>query len=469
MKNNQSKEHFRESISTVDEEGKRVWVYPKKPFGQLFNWRVIVAFLLVVFLVGAPFVKVNGLPLILLNVIERKFVLFGSIFWPQDFFLFAIGFIISVIFLGVFTVVYGRIWCGWLCPQTIFMEFIFRRVEYIIEGDYSAQKKLDRMDWNFEKVWKKTSKHIVFFSIAFLTANLLLAYIIGVDELYQIITDPPSEHLGGLLTLMVFSGVFYYIFAFFREQVCTIACPYGRLQGVLLNKESVVVAYDHERGEPRGKLRKNVEARSEGDCIDCFQCVHVCPTGIDIRNGTQLECINCTACIDACDDIMERIGKPKKLIGFYSEDNIEKREKFKITPTAWLYSVVLVVLAGIMVALLVTRKSFDVTVLRSKGKSYEVAANGDLINVFEVRVINKSVEEIPLEPRLEGKLGSVEVVGKSIVVPKEGQTSTLILVQIPPSELDGIKSEIHLGFYNKNGEKVMDEVSEFLGPFSLAK
>lgn len=458
---------FRDSLSTVDDNGERVWVYPKKPKGRLFNYRAIVASFLVSFLVAAPFIKLNGLPLILLNVVERKFVIFGAIFWPQDFFIFAVGFIASIVFLALFTVIYGRIFCGWVCPQTIFMEFIFRRVEYLIEGDYTAQKKLNRQDWNSEKIVKKTIKHLAFFSIAFLTANLLLAYIIGVDALHEIITDDPKNHTGGLIAILVFSGVFYWIFAFFREQVCTIACPYGRLQGTLLDKDSVVVAYDYERGEPRGKLRKN-EERTLGDCIDCKQCVHVCPTGIDIRNGTQLECINCTACIDECDSIMDRIGKPKNLIGYFSEENIKKRSKFKLSARAYAYSTVLVLLIGLVVGLLATRDQLAFTILRAKGITYQKAENGDFINLFEVKMLNKSMEDLNVTAKIENTvLGQIDFVGNGFHIPPEGRQKGLLKIQLPEDQLEGTKTKLVIGVYGEDGELITKAKTEFLGPFNL--
>jgi cytochrome c oxidase accessory protein FixG len=462
------KDKYRESISTVDESGNRVWVYPKKPKGKLTNWRKIVAYSIVAFFAAAPFIKVNGLPLILMNVVERKFVIFGSIFWPQDFVIFAVGFIVSIVFLVLFTVIYGRIFCGWVCPQTIFMEFIFRRIEYLIEGDYTKQKKLNRMDWNAEKIFKKTLKHTIFAFVAFLTANLLLAYVISVDELYKIITDPIGAHKMGLLIITVFSAVFYWIFAFFREQVCIIACPYGRLQGAFLDKDSVVVAYDHVRGEERGPLRKN-EERTQGDCIDCKQCVHVCPTGIDIRNGTQLECINCTACIDECDSIMDMIGKPKKLIGYFSENNIEKKEKFKFSGRVIAYSTVLVVLLGFLGGLLMTREVVDVAILRSKGLTYTKTAEGDFQNVFEIKIINKSVNEIPLSIKLENREGKVKLVGHHIVVPSSAMATAKIIVTLTPQQMDGMETELEFGFYDDKGEKIIEEESVFLGPYNLRK
>ncbi|HAP58809.1 MAG TPA: cytochrome c oxidase accessory protein CcoG, partial [Cytophagales bacterium] len=293
----EQEEEFRDRISTVDEDGKRIWVYPKKPKGRFTSARSWVSYVLLAFLFAGPFLRIGGEPVLLLNVIERKFVILGQIFWPQDFYIFLFGMLVMVVFITLFTVVYGRIFCGWVCPQTIFMEMLFRKIEYAIEGDYMAQKKLSKQRWNREKVLKRGLKHTIFAAIALWIGNTFLAYIIGSEATLALITDGPQEHLGGFIAMVLFSGAFYGVFAFFREQVCTNVCPYGRLQGVLLDRKSVVVSYDHIRGEGRGKLRKGQdrEAQGLGDCIDCSLCVKVCPTGIDIRNGTQLECINCTA------------------------------------------------------------------------------------------------------------------------------------------------------------------------------
>ena len=212
---------FRDRISTVDDSGKRIWIYPKKPSGRYYNARKVVSVVLLAILFGGPFIKIDGEPLLMLNIIERKFVIFGQIFWPQDFHLFLLGTLALVIFIVLFTVVYGRIFCGWVCPQTIFMEMVFRRIEYWIEGDYTAQRKLDKQPWNRQKILKKTSKHIIFYAVAFLIGNTFLAYIVGIEELKSIITDPPSEHVAGLTAMVLFSTAFYFVFAKFREQVCT--------------------------------------------------------------------------------------------------------------------------------------------------------------------------------------------------------------------------------------------------------
>ncbi|MBY0433272.1 MAG: cytochrome c oxidase accessory protein CcoG, partial [Cyclobacteriaceae bacterium] len=309
-------EEFRNTLATVDAEGKRVWMYPKKPSGIHHRWRVAVSVFFLSLLFAGPFIKVQGRPFMLINIFERKFILFGHVFWPQDFFLLALTLITFFVFIILFTVAFGRIWCGWACPQTLFMEMVFRKIEYWIEGDANEQRRLNKAPWTANKILKKSGKQLAFLLIAILIAHTVMAYLIGIDQVRLIVTQSPLEHLPGFLGLTAFTFIFYGVFAYFREQACIVVCPYGRLQSVLLVKDSIVVAYDWLRGEPRGKLKKNQVAEGHGDCIDCKLCVHVCPTGIDIRNGTQLECVNCTACIDACDDVMLKINKPKGLIRY---------------------------------------------------------------------------------------------------------------------------------------------------------
>jgi len=243
-------------------------------------------------------------------------------------------FLTGIIF---FTTAFGRLWCGWTCPQTVMMEMVFRKLEYLIEGDSHEQRALAQAPWTGKKIAKKVIKHALFFGLSFIIGNTLLSYIIGTETLFHIITDNPLNHLTGLTFMLLFSLLFYAIFARFREQACTFICPYGRLQAALLDENSVVVAYDHKRGEKRGRLNRSQSwedrrAQGGGDCVDCRQCVVVCPTGIDIRNGTQMECVNCTACIDACDNVMDKIGRSRGLIRYASLDGIERGERLKLTP-----------------------------------------------------------------------------------------------------------------------------------------
>ncbi|WP_339701866.1 cytochrome c oxidase accessory protein CcoG [uncultured Marixanthomonas sp.] len=465
-------ESFRDSIGTIDEEGKRSWVYPKKPSGKFYEYRKYVSYFLLIFLFGAPFIKINGNQFLLFNFLERRFNIFGFPFWPQDFHLFVISMLIGVVFIILFTVAFGRIFCGWICPQTIFLEMVFRRIEYAIEGDRGKQIRLDKQVWNAEKIKKKGLKWFIFFIISFLIANIFLAYIIGSDKLLEYILEGPTENWNTLISLTIFTGVFYFVFAWFREQVCIIACPYGRLQGVLLDNKSIVVAYDHKRGEKeegRAKFKKNEdrEASGKGDCIDCFQCVHVCPTGIDIRNGTQLECVNCTACIDACDSIMEAVNLPQGLIRYASEENIEKKTKFKFTSRLKGYTAVLFILIGVLAGMLFLRNDVEARVLRLPGQLYEHKDNNMISNVFTFKLINKTTEDVDsVHFKLLSHKGTIKLVTHDeFQVPKQGLAEGTLFIEINGSALTGDKDKVKIGVYS--GDKLMETTTAtFLGPRS---
>ena len=252
----EDKQEYRNQLATVTSDGKRKWVYPKKPSGKFYNARTILSFFLLAFLVIVPFIKVNGHQFLLFDFLNRNFILFGIPFGPHDFHLFVLAMISIIVFIILFTVVFGRIFCGWACPQTIFMEMVFRKIEYWIEGDAKDQRKLAVEEWNGRKLFKKGLKNFIFFVIAFIISHIFLSYIISMDKVISIISQPPSAHLSGFIAIIAFSFIFYWVFAFFREQACTIVCPYGRLQGVLLDQDSIVIAYDHKRGEPRGKIKR---------------------------------------------------------------------------------------------------------------------------------------------------------------------------------------------------------------------
>lgn len=455
---------FRDRIATVDAKGKRKWVFAQKPKGRFYNIRTIVSYGFFIIFFTLPFIHIDGRPLFLFNVVQAKFILFGKVFWPQDFFIFGLTMITFIVFIVLFTAAFGRLFCGWVCPQTVFMEMFFRKLEYFIEGDAAQQRALSHGPWNSNKIIRKTLKHVVFYLMSFVIANFFLSYIIGVKELWKIITEPVSEHIGGLFALAIFSAVFYAVYAFFREQACTVVCPYGRLQSVLLDKNSMIVAYDYKRGEPRGKYDKRAE-RNIGDCIDCFQCVRVCPTGIDIRNGTQLECVNCTACIDACDDVMTRIQKPKGLIRYASENGIANHEKLHYTTRMKMYTVLLGILLSILGFLLFTRKDVDTTIMRTPGQLFQERGTDSISNLYNIKVANKTIKEVPLQLKLENANGSIEIIGSHhiIDVQKEGQGAGSFFIILPKSAIHERKSTLRIGVYE--GDKKLDVIkTSFLGP-----
>lgn len=461
-----NKESFRDHIATINKEGKRQWIYPKKPSGKLYNYRKILSYVYLVIFFGLPFIKINGDPIFLLNVLERKFILFGMIFWPQDFYIFGLGMLIFIFFIALFTVIYGRVFCGWACPQTIFMEMLFRRIEYWIDGDANHQKALKDAPLSDVKILKRIVKYSLFFVLSFLIANTFLAYMIGTDELFKIMSEPIRAHVAGFISIIIFTGVFFFIYSWFREQVCIIVCPYGRMQGVLLDKNSVVVAYDYERGENRHKFKKN-EVRTGGDCIDCSLCVKVCPTGIDIRNGTQLECTNCTACIDVCDHMMESVGLQKGLIRFDSENGIKNKTKLSFTNRMKAYTAVLIVLISVEVFLLVSRSDYDATIIRAKGMLYQEQPNNQVSNLFTIKLVNKTRKTFPVEIKVENDPGArVEIVGKDLQLKSEDVTQGSFFLFLDKQHIKKRKTILKIGIYS-NGKLIKVVKTSFFGPVSV--
>ena len=301
-----------------------------------------------------------------------------------------------------------------------------------------------------------------------MVGNTLLAYIVGTEQLYQIITDNPLNHLTGLGAMIAFTLIFYGIFARFREQACTFICPYGRFQSTLLDENTIVVAYDHKRGEGRGKLKRSqsIDERSAsglGDCVDCHQCVTVCPTGIDIRNGTQMECVNCTACIDACNAVMTKINRPQGLIRYASLNGIEKGEKLRVTPRLIGYSVILCVLTILMSVLLITRSDVETSLLRAPGTLYQTMPDGNLSNLYLIKLTNKTTRDIPIHLKIEDAEGSIQIVGKELHVPAQSQAETSVLIELEAASITGAKTPITVGVYSE-GRLLESVETAFIGP-----
>jgi cytochrome c oxidase accessory protein FixG len=459
---------FRDHLSTADKEGRRTWLYPRKPKGRFYRARTWLSWLLLATMFAGPFIRIHGNPLLLLNFVERKFVIVGQIFWPQDVFISAITMLVFLTGIIVFTAAFGRLWCGWTCPQTVLMEMVFRKIEYLIEGDSGAQKALARAPWSGAKIAKKGAKHVIFFVLSFVVGNTLLAYLIGSEQLFTLVTDNPLVHLQGLSFMVLFTLIFYAIFARFREQACTFICPYGRFQSTLLDENSIVVAYDYKRGEKREVLHRaqKPEARKTaglGDCIECRQCVSVCPTGIDIRDGTQMECVHCTACIDACDAVMEKIGRPTGLIRYASLNGIERGERLRFTPRLKGYTVLLLGLIGFWIFLVFTRSDVQTTILRAPGALFQQMPDGRFSNLYTVRVVNKTSRQIPVQLKLESPAGKLQVMGGELVLPPQQLSDTPVLIELEPRSLKSGSTPVTVGVYSK-GRRIETLKTSFIGP-----
>lgn len=460
----QSPLNFRDQSSTISDDGKkRKWIYPKVIKGKLYQYRSVVSYFFLTLLFAAPFIKLNGEQLVLLNILERKFVFFGVIFWPQDFYLFVLALLTFIVFIVLFTVVFGRVFCGWACPQTIFLEMVFRKIEHLVEGDSVKQKKLDDGPLNTEKIIKKTIKHSLFLAVSFLIANIFLSYLISSETLLKIITEPLSLHISGFIAICVFTIVFYLVFARMRELVCIVACPYGRLQGVLLDNQSIIVAYDYHRGEPRGK-RVKYQEQLTGDCIDCKLCVQVCPTGIDIRNGTQLECVNCTACIDACDMVMEKINRPLRQIGFKSEEEIAEKKTFKLNKRIYGYGAVLLILISVLSYLLLSRSTVETTILRAGGTLYQLREKEKTVsNLYNSELVNKTNSAIEFEIVPDNKNAKIQYIQNENMVKAGGSIKITFFVILPQRDIRKYKSDIGFKLISR-GKEIDHFKTTFIAP-----
>lgn len=450
-----------DSVTTINPDGSRYFVHPADVRGFFTRWRRVTALLLIVVYVALPIVPINGKPAVFLDVLHRKLHLFGTTLMFQDIWL--LFFLITGLGFGLFLVtsIVGRIWCGWACPQTVFLDHVFRRVERWIEGDSPARRKLDAAPWSPEKIFKRVLKHGVFVALSLAMANVFLSYFVSLPGLYQMMKQSPTEHWGAFLFAVTLAGLIYFNFAWFREQFCIAMCPYGRLQSALIDDNSIVIGYDAIRGEPRGK-----PADDTGDCVDCRRCVQVCPTGIDIRQGLQMECISCAACIDVCDEVMDRLDRPRGLIRHESLNALSGKASKFWRPRLFIYMALS--LLGASVFLMASRevKPITVSVLRMQGAPYFRDASV-VRNNFFLHIANKRSEPHEYKIETQSDNPNLQVVGKitsGIRLDGGEEVQEPLILTVPDKEFRG-KFDVRINILNRGGKIEAERTVPFLGPY----
>lgn len=450
-----------DSVTTINEDGSRYFVHPADVHGLFTLTRRVFAVLLIAVYVSLPFIKIKGEPAVFLDIFHRKLHLFGLTLMFQD--LWLLFFIITGVAFSLFVVtsIAGRLWCGWACPQTVFLDHVFRRVERWIDGDAPARRRLEDAPWTGGKIFKRVLKHAIFLVLAAAIAHVFLSYFVSLPALYGMMQQSPAANWGFFLFVFVLTGILYFNFAWFREQFCIIMCPYGRLGSALIDDNSIVVGYDTVRGEPRGKA-----GTTTGDCIDCRRCVQVCPTGIDIRQGLQMECISCEACIDACDEIMVKLDRPKGLIRHDSLNALAGRASRFWRPRLFLYMILGLVGASVFAYATQQVKPVIVSVLRMQGAPY-FRDESSIRNNFMVRVANKRAESHEYRIVLDSPASALASTGASahplVLGPNEEVQEPLIMT-IPDADFRG-NFDVKVQVLGQSGEVEGERTVPFLGPF----
>ena len=416
-------------LSTLKADGSRNWLKPKLSKGSLLTRRRIVAWVLIVIFTAVPFIKVGGKPFVLLDIVARRFTIFGFTFLPTDTMLLAIFMVGVLLSIVLFTALFGRVWCGWACPQTVYMEFLFRPVERFFDGTVGrggARKDIP--------AWRNAAKYVVYFLLCVYLANTFIAYFIGVDRLSQWVTQSPLAHPVPFLVMAFVTVAMMVDFCYFREQMCLIACPYGRFQSVLLDKDSLIVAYDSKRGDPRGKKRKSSDGSLPvfGDCIDCKKCVTTCPTGIDIRDGLQMECINCTQCIDACNGVMKAIGREPNLIRYSSQSRDAGLATTLVRARTMIYPLLLLGIATAFLTVFLSTKSFDAIIVREPGNPHTITEDGNVRNILKLKVTNRTDARMQFSVDAKQPVSAIVTVREAEFTVEARETQTFHVELVAP-------------------------------------
>jgi cytochrome c oxidase accessory protein FixG len=448
------------SVTTINEDGSHFTLHPADVKGRFTFARRVFALTILAIYVLLPWIKINGHPAIFLNVAERRFHVFGLTFLAQD--LWLAFFLISGLGFTLFfvTSLFGRLWCGWACPYTLFLEHVYRRIERFIDGDATARRKLDRAAWNGQKITKRVIKHGLYLLTSAIIAHIFLSYFVSLPGLYQFMHESPSKNFMPFAIVAFITVAFYVGFSWFREQFCIILCPYGRIQSALTDDDTTVIGYDEKRGEPRGK--KSTEGA--GDCINCNRCVQVCPTGIDIRDGLQMECIGCAACIDACDDIMDKVKRPRGLVRYDSYNGLKGEKRRILRPRIMVYTLLLAFGATVLTFALTKVHDTDMTLARMRGMPYFVSEDS-VRNQFQVQLVTKRNEETTFQLEIVDPPEWLRVSGLDtpIVVTGQGDEKITLVVMVPRDNYTG-QIDLKIRSTSQPGGTVIERNLEFLGP-----
>lgn len=450
-----------DSVTTVNADGSHHVLHPSDVSGRFTLARRLFAFLLLIVYVALPWITINEAPAVFFDVAERKFHLFGLTLYPQDLWVLFFAITGTGFTLFFITALLGRLWCGWACPYTIFLEHIFRRIERLIDGDSTARRKLDAAPWTFPKIWRRVIKHGLFVFTAAILAHIFLSYFVSLERLYDFLQGNPFDHFAAFGTVVFLTGAFYFCFAHFREQFCIMVCPYGRLQSAMTDDDTIIIGYDEARGEPRGKASDPAAA----DCIDCRRCVTVCPTGIDIRNGLQLECIGCAACIDACDDIMKKLERPTGLVRYDSLNGLTGKKKRILRPRMILYAVLgCFGLGALTVAAMNKAVPYSVTSSRMAGPPFFIDET-TIRNNYRLLLTNKRNQEATFVVTLESAPEGFELsgAGEEIKVPARSDLTRPAVILISKENYQG-PQDIKLKITGQPDDVEIITTIRFVGP-----